>query len=144
MIRIICVGKIKEQYLKDLIDDYYKRINKYHNVEIIELKDSNIEEEGQLIMKNIKDRDFVVTLEIDGNNLSSIDLSYNINKWMIENSNIDFIIGGSNGIAKIVNNRSNYKLSFGKNTFPHGLFRGILIEQLYRSFKILNNESYHK
>lgn len=144
MIRIICVGKIKEQYLKELIDDYYKRVNKYHNVEIIELKDSNIKEEGQLIMKNIKERDFVVTLEIDGNNLSSIELSYNINQWMIDNSNIDFIIGGSNGIDDIVKNRSNYQLSFGKNTFPHGLFRGVLIEQLYRSFKILNNESYHK
>ena len=93
------------------------------------------------VMSKVKDR---YVLKEEGKNLSSIELSYNLNKWMIDNSNIDFIIGGSNGISSIVKNRSNYQLSFGKNTFPHGLFRGILIEQLYRSFKILNNESYHK
>ena len=144
MIRSICVGKIKEDYLNDLINDYSKRLYKYHKFEIIELKDTNIREEGDLILKNIKEKDFVVTMEIEGTNLDSITLANSIDKWLINNSNISFIIGGSNGIDERVKERSNYKLSFGKNTFPHGLFRGILIEQIYRSFKILNNESYHK
>lgn len=144
MIKIICVGKIKEDYLTNLINDYLKRINKYHKVEVIELKDSNIEEEGSLILKNIKDKDFVITMEINGNNLSSIELSNKVNEWLINNSNLTFVIGGSDGISDNVKKISNYQLSFGRNTFPHGLFRGILLEQLYRSFKILNNETYHK
>lgn len=144
MIRIICVGKIKENYLTDMINDYLKRVNKYHKVEIIELKDSNINEEGLLIEKNLKDKDFIITMEINGNNLDSVSFSNKINEWLINNSNLVFVIGGSNGIADNILSKSNYRLSFGKNTFPHGLFRGILIEQIYRSFKILNNESYHK
>lgn len=144
MIKVICVGKIKEDYLTNLINDYCKRINKYHKLEIIELKDSNISEEGDLILKNIKSSDFVITMEIEGNNLSSKELSNQIDKWFINNSNIVFVIGGSDGIDSRVKSISNYKLSFGNNTFPHGLFRGILLEQIYRSFKILNNETYHK
>lgn len=144
MIKIICVGKIKEEYLSLLINDYYKRVNKYHKVEIVELKDSNIKDEGDLILKNIKPTDFVVTMEIDGNNLSSTELSSKIDEWLMKNSNIIFVIGGSNGIDDKIKELSKYRLSFGRNTFPHGLFRGILLEQLYRSFKILNNETYHK
>ena len=144
MINIICVGKIKESYLTNLIEDYYKRINKYHKLNIIELKDSNIKEEGDLILKNIKSGDFIVTMEIGGINLDSVSLSNKIDKWLMERANITFIIGGSNGIDERVRELSNYKLSFGNNTFPHGLFRGILLEQIYRSFKILNNETYHK
>lgn len=144
MINIICVGKIKENYLCDLINDYQKRISKYHKLNIIELKDSNIEDEGDLILKNIKSGDFIVTMEIDGINLNSEELSSKIDKWLMERANITFIIGGSNGIDDRVKELSNFKLSFGKNTFPHGLFRGILLEQIYRSFKMLNNETYHK
>lgn len=144
MINIICVGKIKEKYLTDLIEDYYKRLNKYHKTIITELRDSNIKDEGDLILKNIKPGSFVVTMEIEGENLSSVEFSEKIDKWLINNSNIVFVIGGSDGIDQRVKDLSNYKLSFGKNTFPHGLFRGILIEQIYRSFKILNNETYHK
>lgn len=144
MINIICVGKIKENYLCDLINDYQKRISKYHKLNIIELKDSNIKDEGDLILKNIKSGDFIVTMEIDGINLNSEELSSKIDKWLMERANITFIIGGSNGIDDRVKELSNFKLSFGKNTFPHGLFRGILLEQIYRSFKILNNETYHK
>lgn len=144
MITIICVGKIKETYLTELINDYSKRISKYHKLNIIELKDSNITEEGDLILKNIKNSDFIVTMEIEGNNLSSVELSQKIDKWFLNSSNIVFIIGGSNGIDPRVKALSNYKLSFGNNTYPHGLFRGILLEQIYRSFKILNNETYHK
>lgn len=144
MIKIICVGKIKEEYLSNMVNDYYKRINKYHKVEIIELKDSNIKDEGDLILKSIKSNEYIVTMEIDGNNLSSIQLSECVDDWLMKYANITFIIGGSNGIDDRVKALSNYRLSFGKNTFPHGLFRGILLEQLYRSFKILNNETYHK
>ena len=144
MINIICVGKIKENYLCDLINDYRMRISKYHKINIIELKDSNMKEEGDLILKNIKSGDFIVTMEIDGVNLRSEEFASKIDKWLMERANITFIIGGSNGIDDRVKELSNFKLSFGKNTFPHGLFRGVLLEQIYRSFKILNNETYHK
>ena len=144
MITILCVGKIKEQYLNDLISDYAKRINKYHKLNIVEVKDSNIKEEGDLLLKNIKPNDFIVTMEIEGNNIPSTELADNIDKWFLKSSNLVFVIGGSNGIDDRIKKLSNYKLSFGKNTYPHGLFRGILLEQIYRSFKILNNETYHK
>lgn len=144
MIKIICVGKLKEQYLKDLVNDYLKRVNKYHKVEIIELPDSNIEKEGNLIEKKLSAKDFIVTLEIEGKDISSIELSSNIDTWLMKYGNVTFIIGGSDGISEKIKTLSNYKLSFSKFTFPHGLFRGLLLEQIYRSFKILNNESYHK
>ena len=144
MIKIICVGKLKEQYIKDLVSDYLKRVNKYHKVEIIELQDSDIEKEGILIGKHLNNKEFLVTLEIDGKNLTSKELSKSIDNWLMNYSNITFIIGGSEGISKKIKGMSNFKLSFGNNTYPHGLFRGILLEQIYRSFKILNNESYHK
>ena len=144
MIKLICVGKLKEKYLYDFVSDYYKRINKYHKFEIIELKDSNIKDEGIDILKNIKSNEFVVTMEILGNKLTSVEFSKKIDNWLMNHSNITFVIGGSDGIDNNVKDRSNYKLSFSDMTFPHGVFRGILLEQIYRSFKILNNESYHK
>lgn len=144
MIKVICVGKLKEQYLKDGINDYLNRINKYHKLEIIELNDSNIDKEKELILKNINTKDYIITLDIEGNNLSSTSLAEKLDKTFITNSNITFIIGGSDGIHNEVKKISNYSLSFSKLTFPHGLFRLILLEQIYRSFKILNHESYHK
>ena len=144
MIKIICIGKIKENYLKDAINDYQKRISKYHKIEIVELPDSNIDNEKELIKKNINPKDYIITMEIEGNMLSSIELSEKIDKTFITNPNITFIIGGSTGLHQEIKNMSNYKLSFSKLTFPHQLFRVILLEQIYRSFKILNNESYHK
>ena len=144
MIRIICVGKLKEKYLCDLVNDYKKRISKYHKLEIIEVKDSTIKNEAELIRKFISNKDFIVTLEIDGNNLDSIEFYKNIDNWLINHNKITFIIGGSDGLDESIRNMSNYKLSFGKMTFPHGLFRGILLEQIYRCFKIMNNETYHK
>lgn len=144
MINIICVGKLKEEYLSLMINDYCKRINKYHKINIIELKDSDIKSEGDLILKNIKNNEYVVTMEIDGNNLSSVELAKRIDNWLMNYANISFIIGGSNGIDDRVKELANYRLSFGKNTYPHGLFRAILLEQIYRSFKIINNETYHK
>lgn len=144
MIKIICVGKLKEHYLKDGINDYYNRINKYHKLEILELSDSNIDKEKELILKNINTKDYIITLDIEGNNLTSKELATKLDKTFITNSNITFIIGGSDGLHSEIKKISNYSLSFSKQTFPHGLFRLILLEQIYRCFKILNNESYHK
>ena len=144
MIKIICVGKIKEQYLKDAILEYKKRISKYHKLEIIELPDNSIEEEGNAILKVINDKDYVITLEIEGQMIDSIEFSNRIEKIFIEHSNITFIIGGSDGLSDKIKAISNFKLSFSKMTFPHQLFRVILLEQIYRAFKIMNNETYHK
>lgn len=144
MIKIICIGKIKETYLKEAIEDYKKRISKYHKLEIIELPDSNIENEKENIKKYINPKEYIITLEIDGKELSSMELSQKIDKTFINNSTITFIIGGSEGIHPEIKSLSNYKLSFSKLTFPHQLFRVLLLEQIYRSFKILKNETYHK
>ena len=144
MIKIICVGKLKEKYLIDLVNDYKNRINKYHKLEIVELKDSNKNEEGLEISKYINKKEYIITMEINGNKMNSVEFSKKIDNWLMTYSNITFIIGGSDGIDDNIKNISNYKLSFSDLTFPHGLFRGFLLEQIYRSFKILNNETYHK
>ena len=148
MIKIICVGKVKEQFFRDAINEYLKRLSKYTKLEIIELNDENngdiLKKESESILKNINDKDYVITLEIEGKEISSLELSKKIDETLIINSNIVFVIGGSLGLDNIVKERSNYKLSFSKLTFPHQLFRVILLEQIYRSFKIINNESYHK
>ena len=144
MIKIITVGKIKENYLKEAINDNQKRINKYHKLEIIEIEDDNIINEKDRILKHINKKDYLIALDIQGIELTSIELSKKIDNIFINNSNITFIIGGSNGIHDSIKNIVNYKLSFSKMTFPHQLFRLILLEQIYRSFKILNNETYHK
>ena len=145
MIKIICLGKLKEKYLVDLVSDYANRINKYHKLEIIELKDEeDLEKEASNIEKFIGVNDYVITLEIEGNVLDSISFAKLIDKTFITHSTITLIIGSSTGLSNRIKNRSNYKLSFSKLTFPHGLFRGILLEQIYRAFKINNNENYHK
>ena len=144
MIKIICIGKIKEDYLKDGINDYLKRINKYHKTEIIELNDSNLLNEESEILKHINNKDYIIGMCIEGDNPSSTELANKIDKIFISNPNITFIIGGSDGLTDNIKNRCHYKLSFSKLTYPHGLFRLILLEQIYRSFKILNHETYHK
>lgn len=144
MIKVICIGKIKEAYLKLAIDDYVKRIGKYHKIEIVELIDSNIDEERDRILKHVNNKDYIITLDIEGNYLSSIEFADKIDKTFITNSNITFIIGGSCGIHSDIKKLANYSLSFSKMTFPHQLFRVLLLEQIYRSFKIINNETYHK
>ena len=144
MIKIICVGKLKEKYLQDGINDYLKRINKYHKTNIIELPDSNIINEGNEILKHLDNKDYLIALCIEGINLSSIELCKKIDKTFINYPSITFIIGGSDGIREDIKEKCHYKLSFSNMTFPHGLFRLILLEQIYRSFKILNNETYHK
>lgn len=145
MIKIICLGKIKEEYLKKLISDYQKRISRYHRIEIIELNDyNNLQKEAVDISKHINNQDYVIALDIQGENISSEELARKIDNTFLSHSTITFIIGSSYGLDETIKLRANYRLSFSKLTFPHGLFRGILLEQIYRSFKILNNETYHK
>jgi len=146
MINIICSGKIKEKYLNELIDDYLNRIGKYHKISIIEIKDSNdLEEESNRILKYLKSEHYSILLDIHGDKIDSLSLSDKINKVFIEgHGTIDFIIGGSNGASNKIKDKVNSIISFGDITYPHGLFRGILLEQIYRSFKIINNEEYHK
>ena len=145
MIKIICVGKIKENYLTELINDYKTRISKYHKIEIIELKDNNIDTESEEIIKHINNKDYNIYMDIKGDNLNSVDLANLISNLFSESkSNITFIIGGSNGVNDKVKSLVDKRISVSDMTFPHGLFRGILLEQIYRAFKIINNESYHK
>lgn len=151
MIKIICVGKLKENYLKDAVYEYIKRISKYTKIDIFEVDDISIgntdnilkKEENQ-IFRLIDNKDFIITLEIEGNKLNSIDFAKKIDSIFINYSNITFIIGGSYGLSDTIKNLSNYKLSFSDFTFPHQLFRVMLLEQIYRAFKINNNEEYHK
>ena len=144
MIKLICVGKIKEKYLSDLIADYTKRINKYHKLEIVELKDSDIVSESKEIIKHIGSNDYVVALAIEGEEMSSLEFAKFLNNTFNHYGTITFIIGGSDGILENIKMSANKKLSFSKMTMPHGLFRGVFLEQLYRAFKINNNETYHK
>lgn len=145
MIKIICIGKIKEKYLTDGINDYLKRLTKYHKVELIELKDSDIKKEKEEILKVLNKDSYIISLAIEGKEYKTTELSEKMDNLLTNGkSNITFIIGGSNGIDEEIKNISNELLSFSKLTFPHGLFRLILLEQIYRIFKIQNNETYHK
>ena len=157
-INIVCVGKIKEKYFKLGIDEFKKRLSKYCKLEIIELEDEKApenlsdkemliikEKEGKKILSKIKDNSYVIALAIDGKNLSSEELAQTINKLGVRGvSNITFVIGGSLGLSDEVLSRADYKLSFSKMTFPHQLMRLILLEQVYRAYRINNGEPYHK
>ena len=157
-ITLITVGKIKEKYLKDAIAEYSKRLSRYCKLEIIEVADEKtpdqasetVEEnirnkEGERILKHIRDDMYVITLEIGGKMLSSEELAQKIETLGIQGeSSIAFVIGGSIGLGKEVLKRSDFALSFSKMTFPHQLMRVILLEQVYRSYRIINGEPYHK
>lgn len=144
MIQILCVGKIKESYLNELINDYAKRISRYHKIEIIEVKDSNMEQEAILLSKYIKPNDFVIAMALEGKMYDSVGMAKLIDNIFNSYGTIDFVIGGSYGLADDIKKRANLLVLMSKMTFPHGLFRGILLEQIYRTFKINNNETYHK
>lgn len=157
-ISIIGVGKIKEKYLRDGIEEYKKRLSRYCSIELIEIPDEKAPEtlsekeeeqvkikEGQGILKHIKEGTYVIALDIKGKNLSSEEFSGMLQDLALTGkSNIAFIIGGSLGISKEVLQRADYSLSFSKMTFPHQLMRMILLEQIYRGFKIIKGEPYHK
>lgn len=151
MIKIICVGKLKEKYWTEAVNEYLKRLSKYTKIELIELNDSKIDDptialkqEKELILNKLTDKDYIITLEINGKSLTSMELAKKIDKLTSLHSNLCFIIGGSNGIHEEIRNKSSLSLSFSSLTFPHQLFRVMFLEQLYRAYKINNNESYHK
>ena len=157
-INVICIGKLKEKYWKDAIEEYSKRISRFAKLQIIELKETRIsdnpskaeeekvkESEGEEILKKIKPGDYCITLEIQGKQLDSVQLADKVRQIGIEGkSTIDLVIGGSLGLSPEVSRRADFKLSFSKMTFPHQMMRVILLEQVYRAFKINNNETYHK
>jgi len=157
-IKIICVGKLKEKYLKDGISEYIKRLSRFCKTEIIELNDEKIpdnaskaEEDiviknaGEKILKHIQKGEYVISLCVEGKSISSTGLAEKINEITLSGlSTITLIIGGSLGIDDKIKNLSDFKLSFSKMTFPHQLMRLILLEQIYRAFKINANEEYHK
>lgn len=145
MIKIICFGKLKEKYLEDLCNDYKKRISKYHKIEIINLKDENdIKKEKESLLRIINKKDYNILLDIKSNQLGSEELAKMIDNTFITHSTITFVIGGSDGVSDDIKDIFNQRISFSKFTMPHGLFRGVLLEQIYRTFKINNNEGYHK
>lgn len=157
-IKIICVGKLKEKYLVAGVAEYLKRLRAYCKVEVCEVSDESIPDncslanemiikskEGRKILDKIKQDDYVILLDVAGKEIDSVMLSKQMEDCMISGkSTIDFVIGGSLGHGQEIIDRANFRLSFSKMTFPHQLMRLILVEQIYRAFKIIKNESYHK
>ncbi|MCU6697520.1 23S rRNA (pseudouridine(1915)-N(3))-methyltransferase RlmH [Laedolimicola ammoniilytica] len=157
-ITCVVVGKIKEKYFTDAIKEYSKRLSRYCKLEIVELADEKTpdgaseaeeqairEKEGERILKTLKDDAYVIALAIEGKMLDSVELSKKIESLGISGtSHIAFVIGGSLGLAPAVMKRADYALSFSRMTFPHQLMRVVLLEQLYRSYRIMKNEPYHK
>ena len=152
MIKLVCVGKIKEKFIQDGINEYTKRLTAFENFSIVEVKEvnnktplENMTIEGENILSKIGNDEFVITLEIEGKTFDSIELAKFIdNKKTYGVSKITFVIGGSNGLSNTVKQRSNFALSFSRFTFPHQLMRLIFVEQLYRAETIINNQEYHK
>lgn len=157
-IRIICIGKLKEKYWTSAAAEYSKRISGYANIEIVELKESKLPSnpseadensvlihEGQNILSKIKDNDHVIAMEVEGEQIDSVALAKKIQcAFDTKSSTIDFVIGGSLGLSDEVKKRADYGLSFSKMTFPHQMARIMLLEQIYRAFKINSGETYHK
>lgn len=157
-ITILCVGKVKEKFYRDAIGEYQKRLSRYCKLKIVEVTDEKTpdgasetvenqikEKEGNRILSKIREEDYVIALAIDGKMQDSVELSKNIQQLGVRGkSSIVFVIGGSLGLSKAVLKRANEKLSFSKMTFPHQLMRVILLEQVYRSYRIMNGEPYHK
>lgn len=156
-ITIICAGKIKEKYFTAAIDEYSKRMSRFAKFSIIELPDEKIPDnasereeesikskEGKAMLSKMRDSDYVVAMCIEGTQLDSVELAQRIEKISMNSSSIIFVIGGSLGLSDEVKKRANLRLSFGKITLPHQLMRVVMCEQIYRAFKINNNEQYHK
>ncbi|OUQ12355.1 23S rRNA (pseudouridine(1915)-N(3))-methyltransferase RlmH [Massilimicrobiota sp. An142] len=157
-IKLICVGKLKEKYLYDGIKEYLKRISAYSDIEVIEVADERIPDnpslaeetivkskEGRRILDKVKQDDYMILLDVQGKELDSIQFAERIEDCMINGkSTIDFVIGGSLGHGEDVLTRANARISFSQMTFPHQLMRLILVEQIYRAFKIIRHETYHK
>ena len=152
MIKILCVGRIKDKHLEALIDDYAKKINRYHKLEIAEVKDEAITGnerevlniEGKRLLEKIGKDEYVILLDLHGKTIDSLSLAEKIDKLFIGTSRLTFVIGGSLGLSDEVRARANERIRLSDLTFLHGMTRLILVEQIYRSFKILNHETYHK
>lgn len=150
-INIIAVGKLKEKYLRDACEEYKKRLTPYAKINVTEVNEYKsddvfqvIAKEGEALESKIPKGSYVIPMCIEGTQLSSEEIANKIEKISLENSEITFIIGGSNGISENVKDKGDFKLSFGKITLPHQLMRVVLLEQIYRAFSILNNSKYHK
>ena len=156
-INIICVGKIKEKFFTSAIEEYSKRLSKYCKLEILELPDEKIpdnanetiennikEKECNNILKHLKKDSYIIALDLKGKEYTSVEFSEKLESLSMTNSKITFIIGGSLGLTDNLLSHCNEKICFSKMTFPHQLIRIFLVEQIYRAFKISNNESYHK
>jgi 23S rRNA (pseudouridine1915-N3)-methyltransferase len=157
-ITICTVGKIKEKFFRDAIAEYSKRLGRYCKLDIVEVEDEKTpdnagetvetaikEKEGRRLLARIRDDSYVITLTIDGARLDSVGLSQKLEKLGVQGtSHITFVIGGSLGLSEEVQSRADYRLSFSDMTFPHQLMRVILLEQIYRSYRIMKNEPYHK
>ncbi|MBQ3296037.1 MAG: 23S rRNA (pseudouridine(1915)-N(3))-methyltransferase RlmH [Erysipelotrichaceae bacterium] len=152
MIKIVCVGKIKDRNLSSLIEDYIKKISRYHKLEIIEVKDEPIRDdekavldtEAKRVLNSIGNDEYVILLDLHGKSIDSLSLAEKIDKLFIRYPKITFVIGGSLGLGEELRKRADEKLKLSDLTFLHQMTRLILLEQIYRSFKILNNETYHK
>ena len=151
MIKVVCVGKIKEKYFLEALKEYKKRISKYTSIDIEEVLDEGSSDvkviqkkERERILNKLDKKAFIVLLDLNGREMTSEEFSKAINNTLIHNSNITFIIGGSYGVDEEIKNIADLTISFSKMTFPHQLFRIILLEQIYRAYKIMSNESYHK
>lgn len=152
MIKLICVGKVKDKNLNNLIEDYYKKINHYHKLEIIEVKDEPIKDneeyvldtEADRVLKYINNDDYVILLDLHGQSYDSLSLAKHLDFLFIHNSKIVFVIGGSLGLGKSLLDRANERIKLSDLTFLHQMCRLLILEQIYRCFKINNNEIYHK
>ena len=153
MIKIVSVGKVKSNHLKALIEDYVEKVSHYSKIEVIECKDEDLsktlpekvkEIEGERILKQIKNEDFVILLDLRGKHVDTMAFKDKIQSLIDSSKNIDFVIGGSIGVSDEVKNRANMLLKLSDMTFLHQMTRLIILEQIYRAFKIMNNETYHK
>ena len=156
-IHIVCIGKVKESYLKDAISEYSKRLSKYCKLTILELPDEKIpdklneslaneikEKESNAILHHIKKDSYIICLDLTGKEFSSEDFSRNLDNLSLQTSHITFVIGGSLGLSSEILKKAHQKICFSKMTFPHQLIRVFLLEQIFRGFKISNGETYHR
>lgn len=152
MIKIVCVGKVKDKNLAALISEYAEKINHYHKLEIVEVKDEAIKDneqavldkEAESVLSKIRDDEYVILIDLHGKSIDSIGLANKLDRLFISNPRITFVIGGSLGLSDKLRKRANEKLKLSDLTFLHQMTRLIILEQIYRCFKILNNETYHK
>ena len=151
MIKILCVGKIKDRHLAALIEDYRERISHYHKIEIVEVKDEKISDdrnvldiESERLLSKIGSDEYVVLLDLHGSSIDSLQLAKDIDQVFLHHAKLTFVIGGSLGLGEAIRQRADRKIKLSDLTFLHQMTRLILLEQIYRSFKILNHETYHK